>query len=113
MWIHPFNNLTVQFQHQSQHPMRRWMLRPEVYGEVAQVGFGHSACSIPPPQGEGGEARSAEPGGAGVFATPPGLTSFGHPPLSGEGCMQRVLIATSPFHHRATRSPSLPTARGN
>ena len=41
MRIDAFHHLTVEFQHQTQHAVRRRMLRPEIYGEVAQLGFSH------------------------------------------------------------------------
>ena len=41
MRIDALDDLAVELQHQAQHAMRRRMLRPEIDGEVADVGFGH------------------------------------------------------------------------
>ncbi len=45
MRIDALNNLTVEFQHQTQHPMRRRVLRSEVDGEVAEGRLVHPTHS--------------------------------------------------------------------
>ena len=41
MRIDALDDFAVELEHEAQHAMRRRMLRPEVDGEVADVGFGH------------------------------------------------------------------------
>ena len=43
MRIDAFHHLAVEFQHQAQHAVRRRVLRPEIQGEVAQLGFSHGS----------------------------------------------------------------------
>ncbi len=45
MRIDALDDLAVELQHQAQHAVRRRMLRPEIDGEVADVGFGHQSTS--------------------------------------------------------------------
>ena len=41
MRIDPRDHLAVELQHQTQHAVRRRMLRPEIDGEIAEVLFVH------------------------------------------------------------------------
>jgi hypothetical protein len=43
--IDPLDNLAVQLQNKAQDSMGSGMLRPEVEGEVADLGFSHGDCS--------------------------------------------------------------------
>ena len=44
MRIDALDDLAVELQHEAQHAVRRRMLRPEVDGEGADVGFSHGYC---------------------------------------------------------------------
>jgi hypothetical protein len=41
MRIDAFDDLSIEFEHEAQHPVRSWMLRPEVDVEIANFRFGH------------------------------------------------------------------------
>jgi hypothetical protein len=42
MRVDPLDHLAVELEHEPQHAVRGRMLRPEIDGEVAKRGFGHS-----------------------------------------------------------------------
>ncbi len=41
MRIHTFHDLAIEFQHEAQHPMSRWVLRSKIDREVTACSFGH------------------------------------------------------------------------
>ena len=53
MGVDPPHHLAVQFQHKTQHPMCRRVLRPKIDREIAEPSFGHARL-VPPlvPRGE-------------------------------------------------------------
>ena len=43
--IHALDDFTVELEHKAQHAVRRRMLRSEIDGEIAQLGFSHQLTS--------------------------------------------------------------------
>ena len=46
MGIDALHDLAIELQHQTQHAVRRRMLRPEIDGEIAQRGLSHHALTL-------------------------------------------------------------------
>ena len=65
--VDTLDDLAVDFEHQTQHAVRRRMLRPEIDGEVAQRGLVHSAravgssFTVSPSRRQAGRRRPAPP----------------------------------------------------
>jgi hypothetical protein len=86
MRIDAFDHLAVEFEHESQHAVRRWVLRPEVDQEVAEVRFGHEYGSAAV-QGLGSRRKTIVPSAA------PARQMVGTFPLSaGELCSTASLL---------------------
>jgi hypothetical protein len=45
MRIDARNDLAVELQHETKNAVGRWVLRPEIDGEIADSGFGHSGLA--------------------------------------------------------------------
>jgi hypothetical protein len=71
MRIDPFDDFAIQLEHQSQHTMRRRVLRAEVNGEVALAGAHTHDRAISPPRMANGEWRMAKIGPVKIFAFSP------------------------------------------
>ena len=46
MRVHSLDHFPIEIEHQTQHAMRRRVLRPEIHGESAQLGFRHDPLAI-------------------------------------------------------------------
>jgi hypothetical protein len=46
MRVNALYDLSVELEYKTQHPMGRWVLGPEIDGEIADSSFGHSGLML-------------------------------------------------------------------